>query len=71
MKFIIDANLPYRLKEVFAEFDVIHTLDLDKGNLTPDRTINFISEDEKRILITKDVDFLNSFTVSDRPYKLM
>lgn len=73
MKFLVDAQLPrrlvYRLQE--AGHEAIHTLDLPLGNRTPDRVINEISEREERIVITKDADFVNSFTLHHKPYKLL
>ncbi|MDD1617203.1 MAG: hypothetical protein CG439_2349, partial [Methylococcaceae bacterium NSP1-2] len=49
----------------------VHTLDLEKGNQTSDTEINNISEYEQRIVITKDADFVNSFLLTKRPYKLL
>jgi predicted nuclease of predicted toxin-antitoxin system len=73
MKFLIDAQLPrrlvYRLRE--AGLEAIHTLDLPLGNRSPDRVINEISEREKWIVVTKDADFVSSFTLSRKPYKLL
>lgn len=73
MKFLIDAQLPrrlvYRLQE--AGHNAIHTLDLPLGNRSPDRVINEISEREKRIVVTKDADFVSSFMVYRKPYKLL
>lgn len=59
MKFLIDAQLPPSLKEVFISkgYYCIHTLDLDLGNNTPDKLINELSIKEKLVLITKDTDF--------------
>ena len=73
MKFLVDAHLPqhlaYRLQD--AGYDTIHTHDLPLENRTPDGAINQISVDEKRIVITKDADFVNSFMIARRPYKLL
>ena len=73
MKFLVDAHLPlhlaYRLQD--AGYDTIHTRDLPLENRTPDGTINQISVDEKRIVITKDADFVNSFMIARIPYKLL
>ena len=73
MKFLVDAHLPlhlaYRLQD--AGYDTIHTHDLPLENRTPDGAINQISVDEKRIVITKDADFVNSFMIVRRPYKLL
>ena len=52
-------------------YDTIHTRDLPLENRTPDGAINQISVDEKRIVITKDVDFVNSFMITRKPYKLL
>jgi predicted nuclease of predicted toxin-antitoxin system len=73
MKFLIDAQLPPSLKELFSEkgYDCIHTRDLELGNFTPDKTINIISVTQERILITKDSDFLESFIIKNEPYKLI
>ena len=72
MKFLVDAHLPlhlaYRLQE--AGYDTIRTRDLPLENRTPDGAINQISVDEKRILFAKDTDFVNSFMIARRPYKL-
>ena len=73
MKFLIDAQLPRRLVYRFqdAGHEAIHTLDLPLGNKSPDRVINEISEQEQRIVVTKDADFVNTFTLYRRPYKLL
>lgn len=73
MKFLIDAQLPPSLKEIFISngFDCIHTLDLEAGNNTPDKIISEISVAESRILITKDSDFYTSFIIKKEPYKLI
>ncbi|MBE7549856.1 MAG: DUF5615 family PIN-like protein [Anaerolineales bacterium] len=73
MRFLIDAQLPrrlvYRLQE--AGHEAIHTLDLPLGNRSPDRVITEISEREQRVVITKDADFVNSFTLYHKPSKLL
>jgi predicted nuclease of predicted toxin-antitoxin system len=73
MKFLLDAQLPSSLKQLFIEngYDCIHTLDLELGNETSDKTINKLSLSEERIVITKDSDFLDSFVVKNEPYKLI
>lgn len=73
MKFLLDAQLPPSLKQLFTSqgFDCIHTLDLELGNNTPDKIISLISIKEQRILITKDSDFFDSFLVKKEPYKLI
>lgn len=73
MKFILDAHLPKKLSEFLAwkGYDAIHTLDLPNKNRTKDSEINQISLDEKRVLISKDLDFIESLLVSNKPYKLI
>jgi predicted nuclease of predicted toxin-antitoxin system len=73
MKFLIDAHLPrrvaYRLRE--AGHDALHTLDLPRKNRTTDAEILEISEREQRVVVTKDADFVNTFVLQKRPYKLL
>lgn len=63
MKFLLDAQLPPSLKQLFLEkgFDCIHTHYLEDGNNTSDKIINKISVAEQRIVITRDSDFYDSF----------
>lgn len=51
--------------------DTLHTLDLPEGNRTTDAEVNRIAEQERRIVVTKDADFVNSFIVAHKPYKLL
>lgn len=73
MKFLVDAQLPrrlvFRLREVGHE--AVHTLDLTLGNRTPDSAINELSLREEYVVVTKDADFVNSFLLNQRPYKLL
>ncbi len=73
MNFLVDAQLPrrlaYRLRDVGQ--DVLHTLDLPDGNRTSDAQINELSTRDSRVVVTKDTDFLSSFLVLHRPYKLL
>ena len=73
MNFLINPPLPrrlvYRLRDV--SHDVLHTLDLPKKNHTSDEEINEISVRERRVLITKDADFVDSFLLVRKPYKLL
>ena len=62
MNFVIDAQLPrrlvYRLRE--AGHDVMHTLDLPQGNRTTDETLLAIAQTQRRVMVSKDTDFLDS-----------
>ena len=73
MKFIVDAQLPQRLARelVAAGHDAVHTLNLAKGNRTPDRDIASIAATERRVVVTKDEDFVTSFLLRGAPPKLL
>jgi predicted nuclease of predicted toxin-antitoxin system len=73
MKFLIDAQLPYRLKYWLAEkgFDAVHTQDLPEANETEDLNIAAIAEQENRTVISKDSDFLKLHILSGKPQKLL
>jgi predicted nuclease of predicted toxin-antitoxin system len=73
VNFLIDAQLPRQLARLFraAGHDSLHTLDLPAGNRTMDHEINDLSVRDQRVVITKDEDFVNSFLIARRPYKLL
>ena len=73
MKFFVDAQLPYQLCKLLKEkgHDTIHTDDLSSKEQTRDSIIRAIVQKEKRILITKDSDFENSFYLQHSPKKLL
>jgi predicted nuclease of predicted toxin-antitoxin system len=69
MKFLVDAQLSYRLSEFLKKkgHESIHTLDLPKKNTSTDEEINRIILKEKRVLITKDERFCRFNSSSERP----
>ncbi len=69
----LDAQLPRRLARLLtaAGHDAVLTLDLPNANKTTDAEINALSIQEKRVVITKDSDFVASFLLSNEPYKLL
>ena len=73
MKFLVDAQLPKSLARFLRArgFDAIHTLDLPRQNVTDDDEITRLSVAEKRIVISKDSDFYDSYTARQQPYKLL
>ena len=73
MKFLVDAHLPRRLVVLLNEagYDALHTLDLPLGNRTPDPAINELSVNEQFVVVTKDSDFVDSFVLQRRPWKLL
>jgi len=73
MKFLVDANLPFKLAIALKGkgYDILHTDNLPNKERTTDREIRKISVDEDRIVITKDSDFLDSHLVQGVPSKLL
>jgi len=73
MNFLIDAHLPRRLALRFREagHNAVHTLDLPRKNRTTDEEIQEISARERRVVVTKDADFVNSFLTVRKPYKFL
>ena len=73
MKFLVDAQLPVRLAKFLQVkgYDTLHTRDLPQQNATSDTTINDISIEQERIVITKDADFVDSFLTVQKPFKLL
>lgn len=72
MRFIVDAHLPKRITEVFANlgYESIHTSDLPKGNASDDRDIILVAVNDG-VLISKDDDFYQSFLLHGKPPKLI
>lgn len=74
LRVLVDAQLPKRLARWLAQeagLDGLHTLDLPAANHTPDGYISELSVRENRVVITKDADFVNTFLLHGRPYKLL
>jgi predicted nuclease of predicted toxin-antitoxin system len=73
MKFIVDAQLPYSLKNwlISKDFDTIHTRDLPEANETGDLSIADVADAENRTVITKDSDFLKLYVLQGKPQKLL
>jgi len=73
VKFLVDAQLPRKLAELLESLghDARHTLDLPAKNRTSDETLRQLAQDEDRVLVTKDSDFVDSFMVRGLPPKLL
>ena len=73
MKFLVDAQRPKSLSYFLNQkgFDSKHTLELPEKNKTKDYQISQIANEEQRIVITKDIDFLESFILKATPQKLI
>ena len=73
MKFIIDAQLPIKLKSWLVDMgdDAVHTTDLPKKEYTIDTEIIRFADLENRIVITKDSDFYRQYLITSKPKLLL
>ena len=73
MRVLVDAHLPKRLAEFLSahKIESKHTLDLPEKNATPDSKIIRVADDENRIVISKDSDFLDNYILDGSPEKLL
>lgn len=73
MKFLIDAQLPRKMRSWFSDagVDALHTLDMPTGNRSTDEQIRRFSESDGRVLISKDADFVDSHLLTGHPQKLL
>jgi predicted nuclease of predicted toxin-antitoxin system len=73
MNFLIDAQLPRRMASWLAAAgcDAVHKLDLPDGNRTTDEQVINVADRERRVVITKDADFVDSHILRGRPAKLL
>ena len=51
--------------------DAVHTLDLPAGNRTTDAEITRYADDDGRVVITKDADFVDGHLLHGRPQRLL
>ena len=65
MRFLIDEQLPALLAEVLISkgYEAVHITTLGSDERVLDSAIIQRSVDEDYVVITKDVDFLNSFLI--------
>jgi predicted nuclease of predicted toxin-antitoxin system len=73
MKWLVDAQLPKRLSERLnlLGHDSVHTLELVRGNRSTDSEIAALADENDRIVVSKDRDFLDSHIVNGVPRKLL
>jgi predicted nuclease of predicted toxin-antitoxin system len=73
MKFLVDAQLPRRFASWLNEagHDALHTLDLPGKNHTSDSEIIARAMQDRRIVVSKDADFVQSFLVTGEPLLLL
>jgi len=73
VRVLVDAHLPYHLSEFLSAHKIQskHTLDIPKKNATSDSEIIRFADDENRIMISKDSDFLDNYILDGSPKKLL
>lgn len=73
MRFIVDAQLPFKLASFMRKrgHDVIHTDDLPDKEHTSDTEIRRIARLQSRIVVSKDSDFVDSHLLLQEPAKLL
>lgn len=73
MKWLIDAQLPRRLAVRLKDLghDAIHTLDLPERNRTSDAEVNRFADQDDRVVVSKDRDFLDSLLITGMPSRLL
>lgn len=73
MKFLVDAQLPHRLKTwlLTKGFDAIHTDDLPARSLAAEREIAQVANATGRVVLTKDSDFLKLHILRQTPTRLL
>ncbi|MBC3786193.1 DUF5615 family PIN-like protein [Spirosoma utsteinense] len=73
MMFLVDEQLPALLAEWLCTkgHDAVHVSALLTNTRIPDGYIGERSMIEKRVVISKDVDFLNTYLIKKQPYKLV
>jgi len=73
MRFLIDAQLPFLLREILIQkgFDAKHVLELPRKDLTEDEEIIQVADSEDRVVVTKDLDFYHSFMIRRKPNRLL
>lgn len=69
----MDAQLPRRVagRLTAAGCDAVHTLDLPDGNRTTDQQVVATADAERRAVVTKDADFVDSHILHGRPARLL
>lgn len=73
MKFLVDEQLPIALVKWLTGqgYDVIHATALGKSIKITDKDVCKESMLNQRVVISKDIDFLNTYLISKQPWKLI
>jgi len=73
MNFLVDAQLPRRMTAwlIRTGCDAVHTLDLPDANRTTDEQISDLADRVRRVVVSKDADFVDAHLLRGRPAKLL
>lgn len=73
MRFLVDAQLPFRLAQYLQQMGVeaVHTTALPLANRTPDSELKRLSVEGSCVVVTKDSDFVDNLLLHDNVYKLL
>ncbi len=73
MKFLVDAQLPSKMCEIFQKvgFNAIHVDSLPLGDESSDKVISSYADQNNFIIVTKDSDFYHSHMIFGQPKKLL
>ncbi len=73
MKFLVDEQLPISLVKWLEGqgYNVIHATSLGKNLRISDKEVCKESMLNQRVVISKDIDFLNTYLIRKEPWKLI
>jgi predicted nuclease of predicted toxin-antitoxin system len=73
MRFIVDAQLPRLLAERLTALghDAIHVKSLPRAGATTDAELSAFADQNSRIVVTKDIDFVDSHLLRRTPQRLL
>jgi len=73
LKYLVDVQLPKVLDTYlnYIGLDSTHVLNFDLTGKTTDNKICKIANTENRIVVTKDLDFLDTYMLNKMPRKLL
>ncbi len=73
VNWLVDTQLPHQLTTALKQrgHHAVHASELPQGHRTADEAIIAFADKEGAVVVTKDADFLASYTVKGRPARLL
>ena len=73
MKFLLDTQVPKKLSLflIYRGYNSLYTLAFPHQNRSKESKLNRLYIEEKRMLVSKDTDIIESLLISDKLYKLL